>query len=98
MDAMFLAEALSNKTLAEHGTNNYQRIIGHIHNMVTESQQQGEIDSDLDASSVAQVLFSLVQGLNNQILMNGDEKIDVDAYSRAAQAFLSGQLFKDSEG
>lgn len=97
MDAMFLAEALSNKTLAKHGTGNYQRIIDHIREMVTESQQQGAIDSSLDASGIAQVLFSLVQGLSAQILMNGDQKMDLDAYSDAVNAFISGKLFTDGQ-
>lgn len=93
MDAMFLAEALSNKKLAQLGSGNYQKLIGHIREMVTTSQQAGELDPALDSTAVAQVMFSLVQGLSAQILMNGCEGVDTDAYLQVAKAFITGEVF-----
>jgi len=93
MDAMFLAEAVHNCDLAEIGINSYHKILDQIINMVEASQQQGEIDSKLSATAVAQVLFSLVQGMSSQIIMSGKKQLDIDAYLQATLAFLGGELF-----
>ena len=53
-----------------------------------------EIDPGADATAVARVLFSMVQGLGTQMLFNAGEDIDVDAYQKAATAILDGTLFE----
>lgn len=95
MDAMFMAEALHNDELAEMGVRSYRNIMGHIREMVSDSQRAGEVNPDLDVDAVCQVMFSLVQGLGTQMLMNGGEPTDVDAYLQAVLATLGGKLFAD---
>lgn len=93
MDAMFLAEALHNCDLADIGINSYHKILGQIIQLVETSQQQGDIDSELSATAVAQVLFSLVQGMSTQMIMTGEQTLDIDNYLNATLAMLGGELF-----
>jgi len=93
MDAMFLAEALHNCDLADIGINSYHKILDQIIALVEDSQQQGDIDNELSSTAVAQVLFSLVQGMSSQIIMTGSKKLDIDAYLKATLALLGGEVF-----
>lgn len=90
---MFLAEALHNDELADIGINSYHKILNQIIKLVEDSQQQGDIDSELSSIAVAQVLFSLVQGMSSQIIMTGSKKLDIDAYLKATLAMLGGDVF-----
>ena len=94
MDAMFLAEGLSNEELARMGKRSYDKILDRIREMVMNAQQSGAADPGLDATAVAQVLFSMVQGLGTQMLFNAGKPIDVDAYQKAATAILNGTFFQ----
>jgi hypothetical protein len=94
MDAMFLAEAIHNETLANIGVSSYHKIIQNIINIVEQSQGDGAVPRDLSATAVAQVLFSLVQGMSSQMIMTGEQKpLDIDAYLKATLAVISGELF-----
>jgi len=96
MDAMFLAEALHNCDLADIGVGSYHKILNQIIQMVEDSQEKGDIDKELSATAVAQVLFSLVQGMSTQIIMTGSKTLDIDAYLKATLATLGGELFNKS--
>lgn len=97
MDAMFLAEALHNSDLAEIGIGSYGKIINRIKQMVDDSQQTGDLNKELSSTAVAQVMFSLVQGMGSQIIMSGDETLDIDAYLKAVLAIITGDLFNDNK-
>lgn len=90
---MFLTEALHNCELADIGVNSYRNILEQIISMVQTSQERGEIDPELSATAIAQVLFSLVQGMSTQMIMSGNEKLDIDKYLQATLATMSGELF-----
>lgn len=93
MDAMFLAEALHNCDLADIGVNSYHKIIEQISQMVEQSKADGDIAEELSTAAVAQVLFSLVQGMSTQLIMTGDKELDIDAYLKATLAMISGEIF-----
>jgi AcrR family transcriptional regulator len=97
MDAMLLAESLSNEQLADITQHNYNRVLDRIRQMVSQTQEAGAMDPALDATAVSQVLFSLVQGLSTQILMNAGEEADSAAYQKAVMALVNGTLFQARE-
>ncbi len=97
MDAMFLAEALSNEQLANIGKRSYAKVRDRILQLVTKAQETSEVDPALDPAAVTQVLFSLVQGLGTQILMNADEEPNIGAYQEAVTAILNGAFFKTTD-
>jgi hypothetical protein len=57
----------------------------------TTGQETGEIDPDVDAESMARVIFSLQEGLVLQKAW--DPSTDVTGYVEAARALLRGRLF-----
>lgn len=95
MDALFLAEALHNCDLAEIGAKSYHNILNQAQQMVENAQQAGHLDPKLEPKAVAQVMFSLVQGLGTQLLMGGQNagSNEADAYLEAVLAMINGRLF-----
>ncbi len=98
MDAMFLAEALTDEKLAAMGQESYENTMEQICNSIFEAKEKEAIDTRIDTRGLAQVLFSLVQGLSTQILFSGDEKIDIDKYHDAAIALLTRDIFTEDDG
>jgi len=94
MDAMLLAESLSNEQLSTILQRNYKGVMERIREMVTQMQAAGAMDPELAPTAVAQVLFSLVQGLSTQVLMNAGEESDSQAYQKAVLAMVNGCLFQ----
>jgi len=93
MDAMFLAEALTDETLASMGNESYTKLMNQIIALMENSQRENEIDPTINTRALSQVLFSLVQGLAAQLLMSGDEEIDVDAYQEAVTKLVTQDIF-----
>lgn len=91
-DAMFLAESLSNPTLMADYTRMYEdEILGRIVAANAQAQEAGELAGNIDPRALAEVLFSVVQGLHTQLLIN--PQLDIDAYARAAEILISGELW-----
>lgn len=89
-DIMFNAEALTNDELRKLGTESYNLIIEHLVDLVKEWQASGEINSDLPASAIAKVMFSTVQGLQLQTVIEPD--MDIDEYFKVVKSLLLGKF------
>lgn len=89
-DIMFAAEALTNAELAELGTENYNSIMEHLLDLTQQWQKKGWINQQLQPEALAQVLFSCVQGLSLQLVIN--PKLDLDAYFASVKALFTGQF------
>lgn len=77
-------EAMRNPEIAAKVAQGYQQIIGHFEAFITELQQQGKFSSALPASGVAQVILSVLQGYQLQMLLLG-KYLDTAAYLEATQ-------------
>ena len=96
-DAMFLAESLSNPTLMADYTRMYEdEIMARIVAGNREAQAAGALAAEVDPRALAEVLFSIVQGLHTQLLLN--PQLDIVAYTRMAEAMVLGELWtRDTE-
>lgn len=92
-DAMFVAEMLTEPKLADMGCNDYEtEVLGAIITIVEQLQQAGCVNNSLNSRSVAEVLFSLVQGVYWQSLLN--PQLDFEAYTHAVEATVFGLLWQ----
>ncbi|MDH5326776.1 MAG: TetR/AcrR family transcriptional regulator [Gammaproteobacteria bacterium] len=96
-DAMFMTEMLTDDKLAHMGCEEYeQQLVGTIINIVTQMQETGCMDAQCNSRAVAEVLFSLVQGVYWQILINPN--LDLHAYADAVEATVFGRLWISTPG
>lgn len=95
MDTMMLAESLTNPQVAEITSRGYAMVMGRIVELVSHYQSQGSIDPKLDATAIAQAMFSLVQGLTTQIMLQGGKDANPTAYQDAVIALVEGRMFLD---
>lgn len=93
MDLMLQAESLSNEKLASLIKVNYEAILAELTRVVTESQQAGVIDKELDPKSTAQILVSLHMGMATQLSLLAD--LDVDAYKAVMRKMVFGGLWSE---
>lgn len=89
-DMMFFAEALTNPKLAELGSNNYKSVGKQLVEAIETWKSLGFIDKELDTKAIAQVFFSLIQGLGIQRVINPDLK--VDAYFDVVKSLILGEF------
>lgn len=89
-DVMFNAEALTSPELRKLGIESYNLIINYIIELVKDWQASGEINSDLSPEAIAKVMFSTVQGLQLQMIIEPD--MDIDEYFNAVKAMLFGKF------
>lgn len=92
-DAMYMTEMLTDDKLAQMGCKEYeQQLLGTIVSMVTQMQEKGCMDPQLSSRAIAEMLFSLVQGLYWQLLIN--PKLDLQAYVQVVEATVFGDLWR----
>ncbi len=96
-DAMFLAESLSNPALmADYARMYEETILDHIVTAIREAQAAGTLAAEVDPRALAEVLFSIVQGLHTQLLIN--PQLDIDAYARTVERLVGETIWTDGEG
>ena len=69
----------------------FKMIHTQVSKIVSNAQDRGEIDSDLDPISVAQTMVSLVLGLIVQLAAGTD--INVDRYEESTRSLVTGRLW-----
>lgn len=95
-DVMFMAEALTNETVAALGCNEYEQMMETIIAMVAGARDSGCTNPDVDTRAVAEALFALVAGMHTQLIVN--PKLDLDAYARAVEALVFSDYWKSDAG
>jgi AcrR family transcriptional regulator len=84
------AEALLNPALHKLVMRGIDLPLTVIPQLVREGQESGELDRSLDPDAVARVMLAMWQGF---ILQQAwDERVDVDSYLEAAEAFVDALL------
>ncbi|UCH42566.1 MAG: TetR/AcrR family transcriptional regulator [Dehalococcoidales bacterium] len=89
-DLEMWAEATRNERIDEILQANKDAIMNHLINEVEKGQDEGLFNNALDSTAIAQVLFSMVLGLEVQIASNPN--MDVDAYADVCQSIVWGTL------
>ena len=89
-DLMFLAEAVTNEKLRELGTQNYQSVGKQLFEAIESWKAAGFINKDLPTEAIAQVLFSVIQGLGMQRVIN--PSMDVSAYFEVFKSLILGSF------
>ena len=92
-DLMFRGEALTNPTLMKLGKANYQTVIDELYKLVDTWQEKGEISPELDTKATAQLLFSMVNDVGFQKML--DPNMDIDAYFKSLIAIVMGNFKTD---
>ncbi len=95
-DVLFLAEALSNEKLAECGTEDYNQIIATIMGMIEGAKAAGCVDPALNVRAISEAMYSLVQGLHIQLVINPE--LDIEAYARAVDKLVFGEFWNPDGG
>ena len=73
----------------------FKMIQTHLADIVARAQSRGEIDGDLDPSSVAQTMVSLVLGLI--VLRAANVPVNVGTYEDATRALVTGRLWTSAQ-
>ena len=89
-DTMFNAEALTNPELRKLGVKSYDLILNFLTELVKEWQASGEINTELSPEAIAKVMFSTVQSLQLQKII--EPELDVDEYFAVVKAMLFGNF------
>jgi AcrR family transcriptional regulator len=88
------AEALRNPRVAGVVKSTAQGVREPVAEFVREAQEQGEMDPELDADSVARVIVSLFDGLVLQRAL--DRELDVWRYVEVIRALMGGTFRRDA--
>lgn len=95
-DVLFLAEALSNEKLAKCGTEDYNQIIATIVGMINGAKTAGCVDPAINVRAISEALYSLVEGLHIQLVINPE--LDIEAYARAVDKLVFGKFWNRDGG
>jgi len=94
-DLEMWAEATRNERIGGILQENKDATMNQLIKGVKRAQNEGVFSKALDSTAIAQVLFSLVLGLEVQIASNPG--LDIDAYSAVCQSIVRGTLSRGEE-
>jgi AcrR family transcriptional regulator len=86
------SEARRNQFIAESLREGRDHIVEPLGEIVRRAQARGEIDPELDASAVANVMLGIYQGLVLQKLLLPE--LDVEGYSEIVRALFGGRFWR----
>lgn len=94
-DLEMWAESTRNERVASILRKNEETLIARLTELVKSGQNEGVFSEKLDATAIAQVLFSMFIGF--EVQMVSSPNMDIDAYSATCNAIVNGTFSREKE-